>query len=116
TRRIQRATYLLSIEDGVTKRNKNGKVLGCGTHPNMESFHHPRKLLHPTSATIPGISPNTSGAPTEKVTPFAGIHARPVRGSTGDRGVIDQQRTVLVGARSWARLLGIGIFVRHKGI
>ncbi|MEA1863993.1 MAG: hypothetical protein U9N46_02140, partial [Euryarchaeota archaeon] len=41
TRRIQRATYLLSIEDGVTKRNKNGKVLGCGTHPNMESFHHP---------------------------------------------------------------------------
>ncbi|MEA1866202.1 MAG: hypothetical protein U9N46_13625, partial [Euryarchaeota archaeon] len=40
-RRIQRATYLLSIEDGVTKRNKNGKVLGCGTHPNMESFHHP---------------------------------------------------------------------------
>ncbi|MEA1864968.1 MAG: hypothetical protein U9N46_07205, partial [Euryarchaeota archaeon] len=41
-RRIQRATYLLSIEDGVTKRNKNGKVLGCGTHPNMESFHHPR--------------------------------------------------------------------------
>ncbi|MEA1865478.1 MAG: hypothetical protein U9N46_09895, partial [Euryarchaeota archaeon] len=41
TRRIQRATYLLSIEDGVTKRNKNGKVLGCGTHPNMGSFHHP---------------------------------------------------------------------------
>ncbi|MEA1864034.1 MAG: hypothetical protein U9N46_02365, partial [Euryarchaeota archaeon] len=33
----------LSIEDGVTKRNKNGKVLGCGTHPNMESFHHPRR-------------------------------------------------------------------------
>jgi len=25
----------------MTKRNKNGKVLGCGTHPNMESFHHP---------------------------------------------------------------------------
>ncbi|MEA1864720.1 MAG: dockerin type I domain-containing protein, partial [Euryarchaeota archaeon] len=45
TRRIQRATYLLSIEDGVTKRNKNGKVLGCGTHPNMESFHHPRAGL-----------------------------------------------------------------------
>ncbi|MEA1864228.1 MAG: hypothetical protein U9N46_03360, partial [Euryarchaeota archaeon] len=44
-RRIQRATYLLSIEDGVTKRNKNGKVLGCGTHPNMESFHHPRRGL-----------------------------------------------------------------------
>jgi len=31
----------LSIENGVTKRNKNGKVLGCGTHPDMESFHHP---------------------------------------------------------------------------
>ncbi|MEA1866007.1 MAG: hypothetical protein U9N46_12625, partial [Euryarchaeota archaeon] len=45
TRRIQRATYLLSIEDGVTKRNKNGKVLGCGTHPNMESFHHPSLAL-----------------------------------------------------------------------
>ncbi|MEA1866328.1 MAG: hypothetical protein U9N46_14280, partial [Euryarchaeota archaeon] len=44
TRRIQRATYLLSIEDGVTKRNKNGKVLGCGTHPNMESFHHPNPI------------------------------------------------------------------------
>ena len=42
TRCIQHATYLLSIEDGVTKRNKNGKVLGCGTHLNMGSFHHPR--------------------------------------------------------------------------
>ncbi|MEA1865938.1 MAG: hypothetical protein U9N46_12275, partial [Euryarchaeota archaeon] len=50
TRRIQRATYLLSIEDGVTKRNKNGKVLGCGTHPNTESFHHPTIHPHPVVA------------------------------------------------------------------
>ncbi|MEA1864293.1 MAG: hypothetical protein U9N46_03720, partial [Euryarchaeota archaeon] len=47
-----RATYLLSIEDGVTKRNKNGKVLGCGTHPNMESFHHPRQRLKETGKFV----------------------------------------------------------------
>ncbi|MEA1866086.1 MAG: hypothetical protein U9N46_13025, partial [Euryarchaeota archaeon] len=54
-RRIQRATYLLSIEDGVTKRNKNGKVLGCGTHPNMESFHHPTFRVPRRAARHPRI-------------------------------------------------------------
>ncbi|MEA1863890.1 MAG: hypothetical protein U9N46_01620, partial [Euryarchaeota archaeon] len=67
TRRIQRATYLLSIEDGVTKRNKNGKVLGCGTHPNMESFHHPRRkqvapviiyICEPAAMTIASSTKN----------------------------------------------------------
>ena len=38
---IQHATYRSSIEEGLTKRNKNGKVLGCGTHSNMRVFITP---------------------------------------------------------------------------
>ena len=79
----------------MTKRNKNDKVLGCGTHPNMRSFHHPRHGLMdeiPYNKLIRGviiIRTDDLGRVTEFLEQHsAEYHVRVVELTEGDREVM----------------------------